>query len=117
MERLRTNENRGVSRIDPLLQLVLPFVVVGALLLLFRWTARGGRSLAPRPARSGTPDEYGLLAPVAAPADGREALRLAALLEQAGVRNTLVETTQGLRIMVWQDQAPAARDLLQGHNH
>jgi UDP-N-acetylglucosamine 1-carboxyvinyltransferase len=37
------------------------------------------------------------------------------LLDRAGVRNTLVQTTQGPRIMVWGDQAPRARTLLRGH--
>jgi hypothetical protein len=105
-----------VSRLDPLLQLVLPFAIVGAIILLYRWASRSGRSFVPRLPRPGSPDEYGLLVAVAAPADNAEALRLTALLEEAGVRSTLVHTTQGPRIMVWGDQAPRARNLLYGHN-
>ncbi|QMU79144.1 hypothetical protein GXW83_28985 [Streptacidiphilus sp. PB12-B1b] len=105
-----------MSRLDPLLQLVLPFAVVGVIIVLYRWAARGGRSFVPRVPRPGSPDEYGLLVPVAAPADDAEALRLGALLDRAGVRNTLVRTTHGLRIMVWGDQAPQARSLLHGRN-
>ena len=95
-----------------LLQLLLPFVVVGVLVLLLRWTWGRGHSLAPRTPRVGAPADYGLLVPVAAPADNTEALRLAALLDSAGVRNTLVETTQGPRLMVWHDDVPEARRLL-----
>ena len=69
----------------------------------------------PRTPRRGQPDEYGLLVPVAAPADNAEALRLGALLDRAGVRNTLVQTAQGPRIMVFGDQAHRARALLRGH--
>lgn len=105
-----------MSRLDPLLQLVLPFLVVGAIVVLYRWAARTGHSFVPRRPRPGTPDEYGLLVPVAAPADDAEALRLTALLDRAGVRNTLVRTTQGPRIMVWRDQALQARNLLHGRN-
>ncbi|QMU72517.1 hypothetical protein [Streptacidiphilus sp. P02-A3a] len=102
-----------MSRLDPLLQLVLPFLLVGAIVLLYRWAARAGHSFVPRAVRPGPPTEYGLLVPVAAPADNEEALRLTALLDRAGVRNTLVRTTQGPRIMVWRDQAHRARALLQ----
>ena len=104
-----------MSRLDPLLQLVLPFLIVGGIVLLYRWGARSGRSYVPRTPRRGQPDEYGLLVPVAAPADNAEALRLGALLDRAGVRNTLVQTAQGPRIMVFGDQAHRARALLRGH--
>ena len=104
-----------MSRLDPLLQLVLPFLIVGGIVLLYRWGSRAGRSFVPRTPRPGQPDEYGLLVPVAAPADNAEALRLTTLLDQAGVRNTLVRTAQGPRIMVWGDQAHRARTLLRGH--
>jgi len=104
-----------VSRLDPLLQLVLPFLIVGAIVLLYRWASRAGHSFVPHTPHPGGPNEYGLLVPVAAPADNEEALRLTALLDEAGVRNTLVRTTQGPRIMVWRDQAYRARALLRGH--
>jgi hypothetical protein len=104
-----------VSRLDPLLQLVLPFLIVGGIVLLYRWGSRAGRSFVPRTPRPGGPHEYGLLVPVAAPADNAEALRLTALLDRAGVRNTLVRTTQGSRIMVFGDQEDDARALLRGH--
>jgi hypothetical protein len=112
MEPRRRSENRGVSSLDPLLEFVLPFAVVGVLVLLLRWTWGRGRSLAPRTPHQGAPAEYGLLVAVAAPADDAEALRLAGLLDAAGVRNTLAGTTEGARLMVWREDLPRARRLL-----
>ena len=44
------------------------FVVVGVLVLLLRWAFGRGRSLVEKRSTSGTPQEYGLLVRVAAPA-------------------------------------------------
>jgi hypothetical protein len=103
-----------MGRIDPVVQLVVPIVLVVVLVLLLRWTwtPRKGRSLAARTPRRGAPGEYGLLVPVAAPADAAESVRLTAVLEAAGIRCTLVDTTQGPRLMVWPDSAASARRLL-----
>lgn len=101
----------GLDRIS---QLVLPLALVTVLVLLLRWTwsPRRGRSLAQRTPRRGAPDEYGLLVPVAAPADDEETIRLTARLNAAGIRWTVVHTTQGRRLMVWPDAAPSARRVL-----
>ncbi len=88
------------------------FAVVGLLILLLRWTYGTGRSLVARDPRTGGPDEYGLLIPVAAPADAAEAERLSALLAAAGLRYTLVPTSEGLRLMVWPTDEQAARRAL-----
>ena len=103
-----------MGRIDPVVQLVVPVVLVVVLVLLLRWTwtPRRGRSLAARTPRRGAPGEYGLLVPVAAPADAAESVRLTAVLDAAGIRCTLVDTTQGPRLMVWPDSAASARRLL-----
>ncbi|MEY9967711.1 hypothetical protein ABIA33_005790 [Streptacidiphilus sp. MAP12-16] len=100
-----------MSRLDPLLELVLPFAVVGVLVLLLRWTwsPRRGRSFASRTPRRGAPGDYGLLIPIAAPADPAETLLLIARLDAAGIRSTLVDTTQGPRLMVWPEEAGKAR--------
>ena len=97
-----------------IIQLVLPFAVLGVLVALLRWawSPRKGRSLVSRTPRRGAPGEYGLLVPVAAPASDAESVRLTALLDAAGIRHTLVATTQGPRLMVWPDSAASARRLL-----
>jgi hypothetical protein len=103
-----------VAGLDPIIQLVLPVAVLGIMVALLRWTwsPRKGRSLVSRTPRRGAPDEYGLLVPVAAPADDAETVRLTARLDAAGIRHTLVDTTQGTRLMVWPDTAASARRLL-----
>jgi hypothetical protein len=92
--------------------MLISFAVVGVLILLLRWTYGSGKSLVARPPRSGRPEEYGLLVPVAAPEDQAEARRLAALLRSAGLRYTLARTSDGLRLMVWPGDVPAARKAL-----
>ena len=82
------------------------FVVVGFLALLLRWSfARGGSLVAP-PAHPSTPDDYGLLASVATVADPAVAELLTRQLERMGIRSTVVETSNGLCVMVF----PADRD-------
>ncbi|GAA0668805.1 hypothetical protein GCM10010193_20830 [Kitasatospora atroaurantiaca] len=92
--------------------MLISLAVLGVLILLLRWTYGTGKSLVARPPRTGAPQEYGLLVPVAAPADAAEAERLAALLTAAGLRHTLVSTSEGLRLMVWPADEQAAREAL-----
>lgn len=103
-----------MERLGPIVQLTLPLLVLGVLALLLRWVCAPsrGRSLVSRTPQRGAPDEYGLLVPVAAPRDDAETARLTAVLDAAGIRHTLVGTTQGVRLMVWPDSAPSARRLL-----
>jgi hypothetical protein len=94
------------------LQLLGPILVMGVLVLLLRWTWSRGGSLAARTPKSGAPDEYGLLVPVAAPTDPSEAQALGARLDVAGIRYTIVDTMSGPRVMVWEDDAERARAAL-----
>ena len=91
---------------------LVAFAVVGLLVLLLRWAFSRGQSLVERPVRPAEPDRYGLLTPVAAPrsvADGEALRRLRAA---AGVRASLVVTSDGPRLMVWPDDVDRARRLL-----
>lgn len=94
------------------LRVLAPFLVVGVLVLLLRWTWSKGHSVVQRRPQSGPPNDYGLLIPVAAPADATEAAAIGALLDRAGIRSTLADTQEGPRVMVFENDADRARALL-----
>jgi hypothetical protein len=79
---------------------------------LLRWAFGRGSSLIARPPRPGSPQEYGLLIPVASPRDSREAEAWRTALEAAGVRATLAETVDGPRLLVFAVDESRARDIL-----
>lgn len=82
--------------------------LVGALALLLRWAFGRGGSLVTRGGHVGSASQYGLLVPVAAPRSPPEGTSLLRRLEAAGLRATLVQTSDGPRVMVFaQDEAMA----------
>lgn len=102
------------GQVSFLLAPILAFVGVGVLVLLLRWAFSRGHSVVAAPAKSGTPDEYGLLVPISAPAtyiDGEVSRRR---LEDSGIRATLATTVDGPRILVFPKDADRARSLLSG---
>lgn len=82
------------------------------LVLLLRWTYARGNSVVSRAPRRGGEGEYGLLVPVASPANFVEAELIRARLVAAGVRATLAPTTSGPRVMVFREEEKIARALL-----
>lgn len=94
--------------ISPLLALV----AIGVLILLLRWAFSPGHSLVERRPRRGTEHEYGLLVTVASPTTFVEAEVIRRTLEAAGLRATLAPTVQGPRVMVFPEDAAAARAVL-----
>ena len=92
---------------------LLAFGGLGLLVLLLRWAFGHGGSLVARPVRPGDPSDYGLLVPVAAPADYPEGERQRQALERAGLRATLAVTQSGPRVLVFPSDAQRARELLQ----
>lgn len=84
------------------------------LMLLMRWTFARGRSVVARPGRSGEPEDYGLLVPVASPPTMIEAEVARRTLEAADVRATVADTLQGPRVMVMRQHAEIARHVLDG---
>jgi hypothetical protein len=82
--------------------------VLALLVLLLRWSFGRGHSVVAPPARTGPPTEYGMLTPVAAPRDTREAGRAEQVLRAAGIPCTVAQTTDGLRVLVWPNQADGA---------
>lgn len=91
---------------------ILALLLLGALVLLLRWTFSRGHSLVPGRPRRGGEHDYGLLVPVAAPATFIEAEVLRQTLVDHGVRATLAPTTDGPRILVFPAEERAARAVL-----
>ncbi len=92
-----------------------PMVTVAVLLVLMvllRWAFSRGGSLVRRPGRPGRTDEYGLLVPVASPGSVIEAEMMRRRLEDAGIRSTLAETTDGPRVMVFRSERVLAEHVL-----
>jgi hypothetical protein len=94
---------------------IVALTVVLILALLLRWAFGRGRSLVSRRPRPGSPDEYGLLVPIATPSTFIEAEVIKQHLEAAGLRCTLAPTTQGPRVLVFPQDVPAARLALRGY--
>ena len=95
-------------------RMLLVVAVLGVLVLLLRWAfSDGGRSslVARRPA-VGHSSEYGLLVAIAAPGNYIEGEMSCRRLEGAGIRATLVTTTDGPRVMVFREHETVARQLL-----
>jgi len=93
---------------------LVALVVVGVLVLLLRWTFRRGHSFVAAPPRAGGEQDYGLLVPVASPATFVEAELIRAALVEHGVRATLAPTTDGPRVLVFAEEARAARAVIKG---
>ena len=95
--------------------LLTSVAAVGVLALLLRW-AYGGRrrSVVARLPRAGHASDYGLMVAVASPGTFIEGELSRQRLVDAGIRASLVTTTDGARLMVQQDDEAAARRLLAG---
>jgi hypothetical protein len=86
--------------------------VVGVLALLLRWAFSTGHSLVERRPEVGSPEQYGLLVPVAEPPTFVEAEMVRRRLNDAGLRATLAPTTEGPRVLVFPEDVKAARLVL-----
>lgn len=87
--------------------------VIGLLILVLRWAFSGNNdSLLAKRTRMGSDSEYGLLVVVARPGTAAAGETMRALLEREGIRGTLTTTTNGLRLMVFPEQAARAREIL-----
>ncbi len=91
---------------------LVAFCAVAVLAVVCRWTFSHGKSLVAAPPKSGTPDDYGMLRPVAAVRDLDQAERIVSLLATRGIRGLTVRTTEGIRVMVWQDDVEQAQAAL-----
>ena len=92
---------------------VIALLVVGVLALLLRWAFGGrARSLVERRARPGHEDEYGLMVAVASPGTFIEGEVARQRLHDAGIRASLVTTSDGPRLMVLEPDETKARHVL-----
>jgi hypothetical protein len=92
---------------------LVAFACVGVLALLLRWAFGRGGSLVAAPPRRGSPQEYGLLVPVAAPRTAVDGEALRRKLEAGGLRVTLANTVEGPRLLVFPADEAQARALLE----
>ena len=93
---------------------VVALAVVGVLALLLRWAFSSGHSLVERRPEAGSPEQYGLLVPIAEPPTFVEAELVRRRLSDAGLRATLAPTTEGPRVLVFPEDVEAARLVLRG---
>ena len=91
---------------------MLALIALVGLALVSRWASQTGTSLIEGPATQGTAEEYGLMIPVASPANARASRDVAGRLTAAGVRCREVTTTDGPRVMVWAEDVARARAVL-----
>lgn len=82
------------------------------MVLILRWAFARGGSVVERPAKTGNPDEYGMLVPVASPSNYIEGEVMRRSLVDAGLRASLAQTNDGPRIMVWPKDVESARKIL-----
>ncbi len=90
----------------------IALLVLGVLALLLRWAYSGGRSVVERRARQGHEDEYGLMVAVASPGTFIEGEVARQRLNDAGIRASLVTTSDGPRLMVLEPDETKARQVL-----
>lgn len=94
---------------------LVAFVALGILVLVLRWAFSNKRTsvvaAAPTP---GAESEYGMLTPIASPANYIDGEILRRRLEDAGIRANLAATLDGPRVMVWPQDEQRARQVLTG---
>lgn len=92
---------------------IAALLVVGLLILVLRWAYSDRQdSLLARRTKVGPDGEYGLLVVVARPTDARTGEDLRRRLAAAGIRGTVTATTNGLRLMVFANEAARAKEVL-----
>lgn len=88
---------------------IVAAVGVVLLVMLARWAMSRGHSLVARPGRE---SDYGMLVPVASPANYAEGEIVRLRLVNAGIRANLARTMDGPRVLVWPADEQRARELL-----
>ncbi|MEY2989246.1 MAG: hypothetical protein RLZZ163_162 [Actinomycetota bacterium] len=92
---------------------VVAFIAIGVLVLLLRWAFSNKKSsVVAAAAKPGPASDYGMLVPIASPANYIEGEMLRRRLEDAGIRANLASTLDGPRVMVWPADEGRARTVL-----
>ena len=92
---------------------MIALVAIGVLVLILRWAFSARRtSVVAAAAKPGSADEYGMLTPIASPANYVDGEIVRRRLEDAGIRANLASTLDGPRIMVWPQDEQRARQAL-----
>jgi hypothetical protein len=91
---------------------LVAFAGLGIMVLILRWAFARGGSVVERAPKSGNPDEYGMLVPIASPSNYIEGELLRRSLVDAGLRASLAQTNDGPRIMVWPKDVEVAKQVL-----
>lgn len=92
---------------------VIALLAIGILIVILRWAFSSKRSsVVAAASKPGNEDEYGMLTPIASPANYIDGEMLRRRLEDAGIRANLASTLDGPRVMVWPQDAQRARDVL-----
>ncbi|GAA3618816.1 hypothetical protein GCM10022223_39530 [Kineosporia mesophila] len=99
----------GTSYLLSILTVLLGF---GVMVLFLRWTFSSGKSVVARRPKQGGEREYGLFVPVATPATMIEGEQLRLRLIANEIRGKLVQTTDGPRLMVFEQDEKIARSIL-----
>ena len=90
-------------------------LMVALLVLVLRWAFGGrSRSLVERLPQPGHEGDYGLLVPIAAPSTFVEGEMSRQRLSAAGIKASLVSTSDGPRLMVFPTDETIARQILAG---
>jgi len=91
---------------------VIGLLAIGVMVLILRWAFARGKSVVERPSQKGSPDEYGMLIPIAPPADYIQGEILRRTLTDSGIKATLATTTEGPRILIWPGDEQRAQSIL-----
>ena len=91
---------------------IIVLVTLGLLVLLLRWAFSRGGSVVERRSPRGAPTDYGMLEAVESPATYIEAEVLRRRLDASRIKATVAMTNDGPRVMVFPQDAKAARAVL-----
>ena len=108
-----TEDDVDVGSFSYLFGPIVAFIAMGVMVLLLRWAFSSKKtSVVAAAAKPGAADNYGMLIPIAKPANYIEGEILRRRLEDAGIRANLASTLDGPRVMVWPADESRARDVL-----